>query len=53
MYHHKIQFYDKISKLGHKGQISRSHSEIFLHTNFKGKKLDAMSSAGFPDALVF
>ncbi len=29
MYHHKIPFYDKSSKLGHKGQWSRSYSAIF------------------------
>ncbi len=28
MYHHKIQFYDTISKLGHKGERSISHSDI-------------------------
>ncbi len=34
MYHNKIQFYDKISKLGPKGQMSRSHWYIVWHTNF-------------------
>ncbi len=29
MYHHKIQFYNYICKLSHKGQRSRSHSDIF------------------------
>ncbi len=29
MYLHEIHFYDTISKLGHKGQCSKSHVDTF------------------------
>ncbi len=35
MYHHKIQFYQTILILFYKGQISKSYSDMFEHTNFK------------------
>ncbi len=48
----KIQFYDKILKIGHKGQRSRSISIIFDIPTLK-QKLNAMSNGGIPVTLYF
>ncbi len=52
MCHCKIQFYDKILKIGHKGQRSRSISIIFDIPTLK-QKHDAMSNVGFQVTLHF
>ncbi len=50
MYHHKIEFYDKISKLGLKGQ---GHIQTFFAIPILRHKFDAMSYGGFQVALQF
>ncbi len=52
MCHCKIQFYDKIEKIGHKGQRSRSISIIFDVPTLR-QKLNATSNVGIPVTLYF
>ncbi len=50
--HCKILFDDKILKIGHKGQWSRSISIIFDILTLR-QKLNATSNVGFPVTLHF
>lgn len=52
MYLHKIQFYYTISKLGHKGQWSRSYLDMFYIPTLK-QIVHVMNNVGFLVPLQF